>query len=109
MRTASAGRSSSARDNTTSQQNLLKASPMIGEAFFIGRASRDAPERSGPWGPGERRRMGAGGAKRPGPGSTLMDFSKLDGLIPAVVQDENTNDVLMVGFMNREALDRTMA
>ena len=38
-----------------------------------------------------------------------MDFSKLDGLIPAVVQDVNTNDVLMVGFMNREALDRTMA
>jgi phosphoribosyl-AMP cyclohydrolase len=38
-----------------------------------------------------------------------MDFSKLDGLIPAVVQDEATNDVLMVGFMNREALDRTMA
>jgi phosphoribosyl-AMP cyclohydrolase len=38
-----------------------------------------------------------------------MDFSKLDGLIPAVVQDESTNDVPMVGFMNREALDRTIA
>ena len=37
-----------------------------------------------------------------------MDFSKLDGLIPAVVQDERTSDVLMVGFMNREALDRTL-
>ena len=38
-----------------------------------------------------------------------MDFSKLQGLIAAVIQDEETNDVLMVGFMNREALDRTMA
>lgn len=32
-----------------------------------------------------------------------MDFSKLDGLVPAVVQDEQTNEVLMVGFMNDEA------
>ena len=32
-----------------------------------------------------------------------MDFSKLDGLLPAVVQDETTNEVLMVGFMNEEA------
>ena len=37
-----------------------------------------------------------------------MDFSKLDGLVPAVVQDERTGEVLMVGFMNQEALDRTM-
>ncbi len=36
-----------------------------------------------------------------------MDFSKLDGLIPAVVQDDESNEVLMVGFMNEEALDRT--
>ena len=34
-----------------------------------------------------------------------MDFSKLDGLIPAVVQDQTTGDVLMVGFMNEEALE----
>jgi phosphoribosyl-AMP cyclohydrolase len=32
-----------------------------------------------------------------------MDFSKLDGLIPAVVQDEASSEVLMVGFMNEEA------
>jgi len=32
-----------------------------------------------------------------------MDFSKLDGLIPAVVQDETSNEVLMVGFMNDQA------
>ncbi len=38
-----------------------------------------------------------------------MDFSKLDGLIPAVVQDDESNEVLMVGFMNQQALDRTRA
>ena len=32
-----------------------------------------------------------------------MDFSKLNGLIPAVIQDADTRDVLMVGFMNQEA------
>ncbi len=37
-----------------------------------------------------------------------MDFSKLDGLIPAVIQDVSSNEVLMVGFMNKDALDRTM-
>lgn len=36
-----------------------------------------------------------------------MDFSKLDGLIPAVVQDDSSNEILMVGFMNQEALDLT--
>jgi phosphoribosyl-AMP cyclohydrolase len=36
-----------------------------------------------------------------------MDFSKLDGLIPAVVQDDDSNEVLMVGFMNEAALART--
>jgi phosphoribosyl-AMP cyclohydrolase len=36
-----------------------------------------------------------------------MDFSKLDGLIPAVIQDAGTNEVLMVGFMNEEALGLT--
>jgi phosphoribosyl-ATP pyrophosphohydrolase/phosphoribosyl-AMP cyclohydrolase len=36
-----------------------------------------------------------------------MDFSKLNGLIPAVVQDATTRDVLMVGFMNEDALART--
>jgi phosphoribosyl-ATP pyrophosphohydrolase/phosphoribosyl-AMP cyclohydrolase len=38
-----------------------------------------------------------------------MDYSKLDGLIPAVVQDETTDEVLMVGFMNDEAFQRTRA
>ena len=36
-----------------------------------------------------------------------MDFTKLDGLIPAVMQDDDSNEVLMVGFMNQEALDTT--
>ena len=36
-----------------------------------------------------------------------MDFSKLDGLIPVVVQDDESNEVLMVGFMNEEALELT--
>ena len=39
--------------------------------------------------------------------NTDMDFSKLHGLIPAVVQDEATGEVLMVGFMNAEALEHT--
>ena len=36
-----------------------------------------------------------------------MDFSKLNGLIPAVIQDDVSNEVLMVGFMNEEALAHT--
>jgi phosphoribosyl-AMP cyclohydrolase len=38
-----------------------------------------------------------------------MDYSKLDGLIPAVVQDEDSGEVLMVGFMNDDAFERTRA
>lgn len=33
----------------------------------------------------------------------------LDGLIPAIAQDAETGEVLMVAWMNREALDRTIA
>lgn len=36
-----------------------------------------------------------------------MDFSKLNGLIPAVIQDADSSEVLMVGFMNADALART--
>ena len=36
-----------------------------------------------------------------------IDYSKLDGLIPAVIQDADSSEVLMVGFMNDEALART--
>jgi phosphoribosyl-ATP pyrophosphohydrolase/phosphoribosyl-AMP cyclohydrolase len=40
---------------------------------------------------------------------TGFDFGKLGGLIPAIVQDAGGGEVLMVGFMNREAWDRTKA
>ena len=36
-----------------------------------------------------------------------MDFTKLGGLVPAIVQDDRSGEVLMVGFMNEAALDRT--
>ena len=36
-----------------------------------------------------------------------MDFAKLDGLIPAVIQDADSSEVLMVGFMNEQALADT--
>ena len=36
-----------------------------------------------------------------------MDYSKLGGLIPAVVQDADSGEVLMVGVMNEEALELT--
>jgi phosphoribosyl-AMP cyclohydrolase len=36
-----------------------------------------------------------------------LDFEKENGLIPAIVQDAATRDVLMLGFMNREALEKT--
>ncbi|HEY8549929.1 MAG TPA: phosphoribosyl-AMP cyclohydrolase [Vicinamibacterales bacterium] len=38
---------------------------------------------------------------------STLDFSKFHGLVPAVVQDADTRDVLMVGFMNDEAWERT--
>ena len=38
-----------------------------------------------------------------------LDFEKMDGLLPAVVQDWRDGEVLMVGFVNREALDLTLA
>jgi phosphoribosyl-AMP cyclohydrolase len=41
--------------------------------------------------------------------SEIPDFDKQDGLITAVVQDADTRRVLMVGYMNREAFDRTLA
>jgi phosphoribosyl-AMP cyclohydrolase len=40
---------------------------------------------------------------------TNIDFDKMDGLAPAIVQDADNGDVLMLGFMNREALDKTFA
>src|SRR5262245_32565986 len=36
-----------------------------------------------------------------------LNFSKLNGLLPAVIQDAESGEVLMVGFMNDTALART--
>jgi phosphoribosyl-AMP cyclohydrolase len=36
-----------------------------------------------------------------------LDFDKAGGLIPAVVQDAQTGEVLMVAYLNREAYERT--
>src|SRR5690348_16661947 len=38
-----------------------------------------------------------------------LDFDKLGGLIPAIVQDARTGEVLMLGFMNEEAYEATCA
>jgi phosphoribosyl-AMP cyclohydrolase len=38
-----------------------------------------------------------------------LDFAKENGLIPAIVQDDASDEVLMLGFMNREALEQTRA
>ena len=38
-----------------------------------------------------------------------LDFEKMGGLIPAIVQDNNTNKVLMLGFMNEDALEQTLS
>jgi len=40
---------------------------------------------------------------------TQIDFDKMQGLAPAIVQDADNGDVLMVGFMNREAFDTTLS
>ena len=37
-----------------------------------------------------------------------LNFDKMDGLVPAVVQDHRSGEVLMVGFMNREAWETTL-
>lgn len=37
-----------------------------------------------------------------------IDFAKSGGLVPAIVQDATAHDVLMVGYMNRAALEHTL-
>lgn len=37
-----------------------------------------------------------------------LDFDKMGGLIPAIIQDNMTNKVLMLGFMNEEAYQKTL-
>jgi phosphoribosyl-AMP cyclohydrolase / phosphoribosyl-ATP pyrophosphohydrolase len=38
-----------------------------------------------------------------------IDFEKVNGLVPAIVQDSVTNKVLMLGYMNKEAIDQTIS
>lgn len=38
-----------------------------------------------------------------------IDFSKSDGLVPVVIQDEQTLEVLMLGYMNEEAFQKTQS
>lgn len=38
-----------------------------------------------------------------------IDFEKMGGLVPAIIQDADTRNVLMLGFMNREAYEKTVA
>ena len=38
-----------------------------------------------------------------------IDFEKMQGLVPAIIQDDATDEVLMLGFMNPEAFDKTVA
>ncbi len=37
-----------------------------------------------------------------------IDFNKMDGLVPAIIQDAQTDKVLMLGFMNEEAYQKTV-
>ena len=38
-----------------------------------------------------------------------IDFNKTDGLVPVIIQDEQTLEVLMLGYMNQEAYDKTVS
>lgn len=37
-----------------------------------------------------------------------LDFEKMGGLVPAIIQDNRTQKVLMLGFMNKEAYEKTL-
>ncbi|HVO85445.1 MAG TPA: phosphoribosyl-AMP cyclohydrolase [Syntrophobacteria bacterium] len=39
----------------------------------------------------------------------MLDFPRAGGLVPAIVQDHDTGEVLMLAYMNQEAWDRTLA
>ncbi|KAA6305556.1 Phosphoribosyl-AMP cyclohydrolase, partial [termite gut metagenome] len=36
-----------------------------------------------------------------------LDFDKSNGLVPVIIQDNQTNKVLMLGYMNKEAYEKT--
>ena len=39
----------------------------------------------------------------------MLDFQKTGGLVPTIVQDEETDEVLMLAYMNEEAWEKTLA
>ena len=51
-----------------------------------------------------------GGERNPGASNVKIEELNFDekGLVPAVVQEEDTGEVLMIGFMNAEALHKTL-
>ena len=38
----------------------------------------------------------------------MLDFEKMSGLVPAIVQDVSSREILMLGFVNREAWEKTV-
>ena len=38
----------------------------------------------------------------------MLDFEKMNGLVPAIIQDAETQKVVMLGFMNKEAYEKTL-
>ena len=49
------------------------------------------------------------GGKEVSPERIEPDFDKAGGLVPAVAQDAETGEILMLAYMNREAFDKTLA
>lgn len=37
-----------------------------------------------------------------------IDFDKGNGLVPAIIQEDSTGEVLMLGYMNKESFDKTL-
>ena len=52
---------------------------------------------------------GAGGKAKKFMETKKLNWSKGNGLLPAIIQDFNSKDILMLGFMNEEALERTLS
>lgn len=38
----------------------------------------------------------------------MLDFKKMNGLVPAIVQDAGNREILMLGFLNRDAWEKTL-
>lgn len=86
-------------DSVFNQTAPLAATPAGPFSLYRARGLRRLRERAASPAPG--------GERTKGPTTVNLDYSKLDGLIPAVAQDATTREVLMVGFMNAEAFERT--